>query len=402
MNLLFVIPWPIFGGPHNQAMRLNASLMARGWATTVVLPADPGNAAARLEQGGVEVLPVTLRRVRASIDPRVQVAFGAGLVSGVAALRRIIRGRKIDLLLSSGLLSLHGPIAGRLEEIPVVWQVVDSRTPTLLRHLTMPFFRRLADAAMFDGQRIADLHLGRRLLRVPSFIYYPPVDADRFRPSEERRAFIRRELGIPPEAPVVGMVANINPQKGIQYFVRAAGHIHRSMPQTHYLAVGAWYQSKERYSQAIKSEIQLAGIPLKQLFFVGYKANVEDFYAAMDVKLITSVPRSEGTTTTAMEAMACGVPVIATDVGAIREVIEDRVTGILVPPLDPEAMARATVTVLASPEVRTRMGVAARKRAAEMFNVDSCVNAHIAAFEAAIAHRANPTSLTPATRRSLT
>ncbi len=90
--------------------------------------------------------------------------------------------------------------------------------------------------------------------------------------------------------------------------------------------------------------------------------------------------------TVILEAMACGVPVVATDVGAVREVVEDGVTGFVVPPLDPQAIAHATLRLLDDAELRARMGEAARRRAVERYDVEVCADTHVQAFEAAIAH----------------
>ena len=79
-RVLFVIHFPVFGGPHNQALRLAHPLLARGWDTVVVLPAEPGNAAERLRAAGVEVVTMPLHRLRASTNPQLLL----GLLAGVA------------------------------------------------------------------------------------------------------------------------------------------------------------------------------------------------------------------------------------------------------------------------------------------------------------------------------
>src|SRR5207253_1669195 len=142
-----------------------------------------------------------------------------------------------------GLINPHAAIAGRREGIPVVWMITDSRTPTILRRLTMPLVRSMADAVLFNGRALIDLHLGRRSMKLPSFVYYSPVDTNRFTPSVERRLRTRQLLGIPNDAQVVGAVANITPQKGIEYFIRAAAEIHRAVPGTWFLIVGASFKN---------------------------------------------------------------------------------------------------------------------------------------------------------------
>lgn len=325
-----------------------------------------------------------LHRLRARPDPLLQLRFVAGFPREIRAIRKLIREQSIDIVLVCGLANPHAAIAARREGVPVVWQILDS-APAALRRLTMPLVERLADSLMFDGQALVDLHAPGGLKNIHSVVYYPPVDTKRFDVSPERRLAAREALGIPAADPVVGMVANLNPLKGIEYFVRASGFVYRCLPGCWFFVVGASYDTHEKYKAQIQSEVRDCGVPAERLMFIGARSDVENWYPAMDVKLITSI--SEGTTSTAMEAMACGIPVVATDVGAVREVVEDGVTGFVVLPLNPQAIADATLRLLGDEELRSRMGVVARQRAIERYDVEVCADVHVQAFEAAIAHR---------------
>jgi glycosyltransferase involved in cell wall biosynthesis len=383
MNMLFAIHYPFFGGPHNQALRLNALLAGAGWHTVVLLPDESGGAAERLLAGGVEVVQQTLHRLRANPDPRLQAKFVCSFAGDVARIRHLIRSRNIDLVVVAGLANPHAAVAARREGVPVVWQILDTHTPPVIRFLLMGVVRRLADAVMFDGETLIRLHAPISDLPLPKFVYFPPVDTANFYPSPDRRLTTRRELGIPDDALVVGMVANIAPQKGIEYFIRAASIIQRRMPEAWFLMVGARFDSQPEYAKRIQREIARSGVE-GRIIVAGPRADVERYYPAMDVKLITSVPRSEGTTTTAMEALACGVPVVATDVGAIKEVVTDQVTGLLVRPRDPQALADATCLLLRDAPRRSEMGRLGRQHAVERYASEICADVHLQAFQAAM------------------
>jgi glycosyltransferase involved in cell wall biosynthesis len=327
-----------------------------------------------------------LHRLRAKLDPRLQIGFAVGLNREVRAIRRVIREREIDLVLVCGLVNPHAAIAGRREGVPVVWMITDSRAPAALRRLLMPLVERLASAVLFNGKALADLHLRKSGLKVPSFIFFPPVDTDRFVPSAARRNATRRLLGIPSQAPVVGMVANLNPQKGVEYFLRAASIIQQSRPETWFILVGAPFGTHRAYENQLQLEIARSGIRRDHLILTGGRDDVENYYPAMDTKLITSVPRSEGSTTTAIEAMACGVPVVTTNVGSVSEVVTDEITGLVVPPLDERAISEATLRILGNSSLAGRMGEAGRRRAIEHFTTEVCVETHVEAFETAIEH----------------
>lgn len=385
MELLFTVHYPVFGGPHNQVLRLAEPLRRRGWETLVLLPDEPGSAAARLLDGGVPVVTQPLHRLRKRRDPRLHAHLAIGFPREVMRIRRLIHERQIDLVVVVGAVNPHAAIAARLAGVPVVWQILDISIPAVARVPAMRLVDHLADAVMFCSQVLMDLYVGNRQLRTPAIVYYPPVDTQQFDRLRERRRVTRDQLGIPVDAPVVGTVANINPDKGLEYFAQAAGEIYRSYPETRFLVVGARYDTHREYATDVVAEMERAGIPGHQAIFPGGRSDVENYYPAMDVKLITSV--REGAPTTAMEAMACGLPLVATDVGAMREVVEHGTTGLIVPARDAGAIARATTALLDDRDARQRMGAAGQRRAIERYDVDVCTDAHLRAFEAAIARR---------------
>ncbi|MHB8575737.1 MAG: glycosyltransferase [Dehalococcoidia bacterium] len=389
-TILNVVHYPVFGGPHNRVLRLTEPLLDRGWRTIIVLPCERGDAAARLRDGGVEVVQLPLGRLRASLEPRTQLGYAAGYVPDVLRLCRLIRRSGADLVVIGGLVNAQAAIAASLAGVPVVWQIVDSRTPPLVARLLMPSVQRLASSVMFNGDALARLHTGGKPLKVPSFVYYPPVDTSRLLPSAELRRSTRLTLGVPPEAALVGMVANINPAKGIEYFVRAASLIYRARPNAWFAVVGPFYETHRAYTAQLMAEVVGSGIPAERIIFTGGRDEVANLYPAFDLHLITSRPRSEGSTTTAMEAMACGVPVVAVDVGAVQEAVEDGVTGLIVRPLDTAGIAEAALCLLDDPARRAEMGSLGRLRAVERFDVAHSAVTHIAAFEAALSRWHSP------------
>ncbi|HZT54045.1 MAG TPA: glycosyltransferase, partial [Gaiellaceae bacterium] len=214
-------------------------------------------------------------------------------------------------------------------------------------------------------------------------VYFPPVDTDRFAPSPERRTTLRAELGIPAEAPLVGTVSHLTPLKRLEDFVGAAARIAAAKPDARFVVVGSAPWTHARYEARVRRQAETLALP-HPILFAGPRDDVERWYAAMDVHLITS--RSEGTTTTALEAQACGVPVVATRVGALHEAVEDGVTGVLVPPGKPEAIAAATLALLDDPARRESMGRAGRATAVERFGLETAAELRARAYGSALAH----------------
>jgi glycosyltransferase involved in cell wall biosynthesis len=221
---------------------------------------------------------------------------------------------------------------------------------------------------------------------MPIFVYSPPVETKRFVPGRERGLDARAEVGIPADAPVVGTVANLVPMKGLENFVAAAGIIAQTHPDARFVVVGSAPTSHAAYAERLQRAA--AELPLRHpIFFAGERSDVERWYPAFDLDLITSLPRSEGTTTTALEAQSCGVPVVATRVGAVADVVEDGVTGLLVQPELPEAVAQAVLRLLADDELRARMGEAGRDAALARFDAERVAGIYVQAYEAALGTR---------------
>jgi len=385
MKVLCVVHSPFFGGPHNEALRLEQPLRRRGWEIEVAIPDEPGSAAARLEAAGVPVHSLPLSRLRASPDPRLLLGFARDFRPSVDRLEETIEATGADVVQIGGLVNPHAAFAARRAGAAVVWQIVDSRAPAPLRRAAMPVVRRYADAVMFDGEALIGLHGGRESLPLQTFVYFPPVDTGRFVPSPESRREVRGDLGIPGDAPVVGTVSGLNPMKGVEFFVDAAAEVAAALPETWFVVVGGAPASHRAYGERLEDRAAQLALP-NPILFAGERADVERWYPAFDVDLITSVPRSEGTTTTALEAQACGVPVVATRVAAVGEVVEDGVTGLLVPPERPRAIAEAVLRLLGDEALRGRMGAAGRKAAIERFDAEHAADVYVRAYEAALAH----------------
>jgi glycosyltransferase involved in cell wall biosynthesis len=234
---------------------------------------------------------------------------------------------------------------------------------------------------------LIELHGGRESLAPPVFVYFPPVDTRRFVPSPgQRRAFLE-ELGIPLDSPVVGTVASLNPMKGLEHFLDAVAQISAARPETWFVIVGGAPETHLAYRERLRRHADELGLP-NPVVFAGERPDVERCYAAFDVHVISSLPRSEGTTTTALEAQSCGVPVVATRVAAVAEVVDDGVTGLLVAPEQPEAIAQAVLRLVDDEALRAAMGAAGRAAALERFDVERVADTYVSAYEAALAQMA--------------
>jgi glycosyltransferase involved in cell wall biosynthesis len=375
-----VIHYPFFGGPHNQALRLSEPLADRGFETTVVLPAESGNAASRLRSGGVPVIEIPLHRLRASKSIGLQARFASNFYGDIQRIRKVIRETHADVVEVNGLVNPQAAIAGRLEGVPIVWQLLDTRPPMVLRRLLMPVVRRLSGVVMSTGAEVARVHPGALSLGERLVVFFPPVDVAQFRPDRARRVAAREELGLRIDGPVVGTVANITPQKGLEYFLGAAREVRASIPNAQFVILGRPMETQEGYAASIAAAAEGFAV------ITDPGSRVNELLPAFDVFVMSAVPRSEGISTTVLEAMACGVPVVTTDVGSLREAVVDGVTGFVVAVEDASSIARSVVVLLRDDDRREAFARAARERAEAQFDLDTCADIHLHAMELARSH----------------
>jgi glycosyltransferase involved in cell wall biosynthesis len=231
------------------------------------------------------------------------------------------------------------------------------------------------------GGALADSH-GVRSMGERCVVTSPPVDFTRFKPDPAVRAAARAELGIPDAAIAIGTVGNRNPTKGHLYLVEAA----ERLPGAHVRIMGARSPVHAEYEQSIHDAIAARGLG-DRVKLVEPGARVAELMPAFDVYTMTSVPRSEGMPTAIIEAMGCGLPVVATDVGAVSEEVEEGVTGYVVPPLDVAAIGSALARLVDDAALRERLGAAGRERALRLFAPERVVANRLRAYDLALAHR---------------
>ncbi len=214
----------------------------------------------------------------------------------------------------------------------------------------------------YEGQAIEhapEIHARRPDCRVVGICN--GIDTSRFAPRSSADVATLREGA----DQVVAILGHISEVKGHPTFVEAAGILVREFPLARFLVIGG-----ETLQEGLRHQLELRGHALalgSRLQFLGFRKDVAEILAAADVVVLPSL--AEGFPLAVLEAMACGKPVVASPVGGVPEAISDGITGLLVPPGDPQALAAAVAGLLREPDLMSLMGRAARLRIAQRFSI---------------------------------
>ncbi|KGJ07759.1 glycosyltransferase family 1 protein [Paracoccus versutus] len=203
---------------------------------------------------------------------------------------------------------------------------------------------------------------GAAYLERPARVIHHGIDTDGFAPPADRAA-LRASLGLPPDQVLVGCYGRIRAQKGTGDFVQAMLALLPSRPGVTALVMGRATEKHRAYLADLKAQVAGAGLSQRILFPPEVPVDrMAAWYGALD--LYVAPQRWEGFGLTPLEAMSCGVPVVATRVGAFEELVRDGVTGSLVPPEDQPAMQAAVARWLDDDAARQAAGQAARAHVA--------------------------------------
>jgi glycosyltransferase involved in cell wall biosynthesis len=258
------------------------------------------------------------------------------------------------------------------------------------RWLDRYLIARRADAfvavSRADRRRMVELeHIPESKTRfIPNGIPDPPP--------RDRSRDVRAELGIAPDAPVVGIVAVARPEKALDLLIRAAARLRREFPGLRVLMIGVMADPDravevarrgaeqieihvQRRLHDLTAELGLSGA----VEFLGNRRDVPDLLEAVDVAVLCS--EREGSPLSLLEYMEAGKPVVATRVGGVPDMIEDGVSGLLVEPRDPDHLAAAIATLLRDPDRAAAMGRAAQERRRQEFSIEAMVGRVEALYE---------------------
>lgn len=312
----------------------------------VVCLGGPGELAPRFEAEGVEVIALHVEKKR--LPARVAVL--------ASLLRRL---RPAVLHTHNPTPHINGVLAARLCSVPVIvhtkhgrnyptrkWPVLKNRFASLLSNRVVSVSRDAVDVAV-------------QIEKVPPSkvqVIYNGIDVDRFKPRSEGKPFAMRAIH----------VARLNPVKDQATLLRAVRLVVDQLPEFQLDIVGDGPAAAMLHS--LREELALDA----NVHFHGMQDDIPQRLQQADMFLLSSI--SEGVSLTLLEAMACGLPIVATNVGGNPEVVDHGQTGLLIGPRDPQALAKAVNWLCQNADEAQRMGHAGRKRVEQTFSLRAMVS----------------------------
>lgn len=378
------------GGPQRRVLQVAQRLATSGFETHVVMPKGDPLFSSLLREASIPFYELDLVRLRDTLLPTAHLRYAARFWPNLKKLRDIIRQYDIDIVHTNGLMHMQAALAARLEGVPLVWHLNDTLTPPIISTIFPAIVSRWAAGVAVAAEAVGQ-HCFRngRLPRERMHILYAPVDTELFVPGADGTR-IRSELGIPPEVPVVGVVANLSPVKGIEYLLEAAPMIKKRYPDTRFLIVGEMLETRWDYWRRLLRRRNALGLT-EDFVIAGRRSEMPAVYGAMNVFVQASL--AEACPMAVMEASASGLAVVATDVGGTRELVENGVSGWLVEPRNPFQIAEAVLRLLDSQDNAKRMGKAGAERMRRRFSLDACVEAHARIYETVLQREAYSVAL---------
>jgi glycosyltransferase involved in cell wall biosynthesis len=358
-------------GAETMLYRFLSASNPQEYQNEVISLTDRGTMAGRIESLGV---PVRVLGMRPGVPNPIAIMR-------LAKMLRKSRPQLVQTWMYHA--NLLGGLAARLAgDVPVVWGIhhtrIDRRATKRLTALTVRagawLSERVPARIVCCSKASEEAHVELGYAQGKMRVIPNGIDLEEFRPDADAGCALRKALGIPSEASVIGLAARFHPHKDHKTFFQAAGLLHKEFPGVHFVLCGDGVVAE---NHEVAAQVAAAGLR-GHCHLLGARSDMQHIYAALDIAANSSL--SEAFPLALGEAMACGVPCVATEVGDCATIIGD--TGKIVPPQRPELLARAWSELLKDgAEARRKLGVAARARVARYFSLRVCVEQYEALYQ---------------------
>jgi len=367
------------GGAEAALARLVTAPGSSKWVAGVISLTDEGKWGPVLRDAGITVESIGLRR---------------GALPGLSTLRKlgeclsnlspnIVQG----WMYHGNYAALVAPYLARHSQVKVVWAIRHAlHAPETEKKTTQFIIRlgaiagRMTEGILFNSSAAAEQHIkcgypGRKCRVIPN-----GINASSFTPNSKKREALRRSLGIPEDAIVVGTLARYHPTKDFETLARVAARVYQDEDSSRNVFFFLGGSRVDGSNEELGSHLKQLGIA-ERLILAGSVAEPAAVIPGFDISLMTS--RSEAFPNFALESLACGVPTVVTDVGDCAELVGNG--GFVAPPGDVESLVAHLLNLIKDPELRQSMGCAGRARVEEHYSIEMVARRYRELYESLLA-----------------
>jgi glycosyltransferase involved in cell wall biosynthesis len=354
-TIAHILPYPSVGGTEHATLRIVKAIDPSRFSSIAFCLPEAEPVRKVVAECGIPC---------ATYDPpEPSYRHGATYLRSSVRLARELLRRQVDIVHCADLLAAHQvALAGRLAGLPVLCHIRN----------------RFEDISRRDRSFLWPVHkfvfVSRNTWRHFAYdvspergtVIYDGIDIPPASDDTGDRVSVHREFGIPEQAPIIGMMARVAPQKDFGTLARAAVRILKAQPNARFLMVGDYASmGNQQHYQRVRADVQACGVA-DAFIFTGYRNDVPRLINALDVFVLST--HCEGLPLVILEAMARGKPVVATAVDGIPEVVQDATSGLLFAHEDHETLATHIAGLLTDRAWGRRLGEAGRRLVRSAFS----------------------------------
>ena len=284
-------------------------------------------------------------------------------------IKSVITEKNINVVyINSVKSSLYAILAAKQTKCRIIWHLHDCLTRDFYSLWIIPliiFLTHMADKIICVSDTVKKYFIKAGGNPKKAMVIYNGVDTERFNPDIPGES-VKKQLGLS-AGKIISMVGRLESWKGQRIFIKTAEAICKNRDDIVFLIVGGPLFGFAEYEKELKATVEQLGLKDK-VFFLGFRDNPEQIYAASDV-IVHCSTKPEPFGRDIIEAMACGKPVISTDLGAPGEIIEDKKDGVLIKPNNPKLLTNEILKIIDNSRMAKTLGTNAREKAEEIFNI---------------------------------
>lgn len=294
-------------------------------------------------------------------------------IRGVARLFFFVRKEKIDIIHSNAAASresIAGALAARLAGVPFIYHARVLESSKGIERFLGKLSKKIIATSEKVKEKFSFVKDKNKLVKILN-----AVDLSEFDPQTRGGEKAREEFQIDRAEKIIGAVGRLYPLKGLEVFLNAAYEVVKRISKTRFLIIGD-DASSSGYKEKLVKQAEELGIKGKVLF-TGFRQDIPELFSLMDIFVLPSLEGYEAFGRVVIEAMAMEKPVIATRSGGVPEIIDEGVTGILVPPANAGELAKSIVSLLENKEKAKKMGLQGRQKVERLYSLRD----HLASME---------------------